>query len=136
VKLLVTFSSKEGKRPIIAQVVRDTGVLVNVERAMIESNEGEALIDIPEESCRIVKDRLTELGAAVRILEDEILLDETECVDCGACISICPRRSSPSTGSSSSRWTRRDASSAGGASRSARTAPCRGRGNSDGPLVP
>jgi NAD-dependent dihydropyrimidine dehydrogenase PreA subunit len=91
VKLLVTFSSKEGKRPIIAQVVRDTGVLVNVERAMIESNEGEALIDIPEESCRIVKDRLTELGAAVRILEDEILLDETECVDCGACISICPQ---------------------------------------------
>jgi len=91
VKLLVTFSSKEGKRPIIAQVVRDTGVLVNVERAMIESSEGEALIDIPEESCRIVKDRLTELGAAVRILEEEILLDETECVDCGACISICPQ---------------------------------------------
>jgi len=91
VKLLVTFSSKEGKRPIIAQVVRDTGVLVNVERAMIDSSEGEALIDIPEESCRIVKDRLTELGAAVRILEEEILLDETECVDCGACISICPQ---------------------------------------------
>jgi len=91
VKLLVTFSSKEGKRPIIAQVVRDTGVLVNVERAMIDSSEGEALIDIPEESCRIVKDRLTELGAAVRILEEEIVLDETECVDCGACISICPQ---------------------------------------------
>ncbi len=90
-KLLVTFSSKEGKRPIIAQVVRDTGVLVNVERAMIDSSEGEALIDIPEESCRIVKDRLTELGAAVRILEEEIVLDETECVDCGACISICPQ---------------------------------------------
>jgi len=88
-KLLGTYSRREGKKPIIAQIVRDTGVLGNVERALRDSSEGEALIDIPDDSCRIVRDKLADLGATVRLLEEEISLDESECVDCGACISIC-----------------------------------------------
>jgi NAD-dependent dihydropyrimidine dehydrogenase PreA subunit len=90
-KLLVNFSRGKGRKPIIAQVVRDTGVLINVERAVIDSSEGEALIDVPDESCRLVRDRMADLGATVRILEHGVSLNESECIDCGACISICPR---------------------------------------------
>jgi ferredoxin len=90
-KLLVTFSRKKGRKPIIAQVVRDTGVLINVERAVIDSSEGEALIDVPDDQCRLVSDSMISLGANVRILEHGINVNESECVDCGACISICPR---------------------------------------------
>ena len=90
-KLLVNFSRGKGRKPIIAQVVRDTGVLINVERAVIDSSEGEALIDVPDDQCQLVRDTLLSLGAKVHILEHGISLDESECVDCGACISVCPR---------------------------------------------
>lgn len=90
-KLLVNFSRGKGRKPIIAQVVRDTGVLINVERAVIDSSEGEALIDVPDDQCKLVRDTMISLGARVHILEHGVSLDESECVDCGACISICPR---------------------------------------------
>ncbi|MEN6444252.1 MAG: 4Fe-4S binding protein [Methanoregula sp.] len=90
-KLLVNFSRGTGRGPIIAQVVRDTGVLINVERAVIDSSEGEALIEVPDDQCQLVSDTMTRLGAQVHILEHGINLNESECIDCGACISICPR---------------------------------------------
>jgi len=90
-KLLVNFSRGKGRKPIIAQVVRDTGVLINVERAVIDSSEGEALIDVPDDQCKLVRDTMVSLGAKVHILEHGISLDESECIDCGACISVCPR---------------------------------------------
>ncbi|MDD1703250.1 MAG: 4Fe-4S binding protein [Methanoregula sp.] len=90
-KLLVNFSKGKGGAPIIAQVVKDTGVLINVERAVIDSSEGEALIEVPDDQCKLVRTNMTRLGATVRILEHGINVNESECVDCGACISICPR---------------------------------------------
>jgi NAD-dependent dihydropyrimidine dehydrogenase PreA subunit len=90
-KLLVTFSRKKGKKPIIAQAVRDTGVLITVERAIIDSSEGEALIDVPDDQCQVVRDKMTQLGASVSILEHGVRFNESECVDCGACIGICPQ---------------------------------------------
>lgn len=89
-KLLVRLIHES--RPIIAQVVKDTGILINVDRARSDAHEGEeALVDVPDESCMMVSERMRNLGAEVRILEEGIRHDEDECVDCGACISICPK---------------------------------------------
>ncbi|HWQ68270.1 MAG TPA: 4Fe-4S binding protein [Methanospirillum sp.] len=89
-KLLVRLT--HGSRPIIAEVVKDTGILINVDRARSDAHEGEeALVDVSDEFCHIVSEKMRSLGAEVSILEEGIRHDEEECVDCGSCISVCPK---------------------------------------------
>lgn len=89
-KLLVRLS--HGSRPIIAEVVKETGVLINVDRARSDSHEGEeALVDVPDEACKLVSEKMRSLGAEVSVLEEGIRHDRDECVDCGSCISVCPK---------------------------------------------
>lgn len=90
-KLLVTFSRKGGHEPVIARTVKETGVLINVERAHIDSHAGEVLIDVPDESAEQVCRSMREAGANVKVLEDAVIRDQNECIDCGACISVCPQ---------------------------------------------
>lgn len=112
-KLLVRLIHES--KPIIAQVVKETGVLINVDRARSDAHEGEeALVDVPDESCILVSERMRSLGAEVRILEEGIRHDEEECVDCGACISICPKESSPLMKNGNYMLKRRDVSSVDG----------------------
>ncbi len=88
-KLLVRLS--HGSRPIIAQAVKETGILINVDRAKSNREGEEALVDVPDESCRLVSAKMRDLGAEVSILDEGVRRDEEECVDCGACISVCPK---------------------------------------------
>jgi ferredoxin len=90
-KLLVTFSRKGGRQPVIAQTVKDTGVLINVERAHIDAMAGEVLIDVPDKDADRVIERLKQSAVNIKVLENAVTRNEDECIDCGACISVCPQ---------------------------------------------
>ncbi len=89
-KLKLTYSKGKGKEPIIAKIVKETGVLITVERARIDTTGGEVLIDVPDADAKVVCDLIRSKGADVRILEKGVVRDEKECIHCGACIGVCP----------------------------------------------
>lgn len=90
-KLIISLTRTQVKKPIIAEIVKETGILINVERAQVDSTEGELLIDVPDDDAERVIKILKKYGAVVEKLEDAVNRDEIECIDCGACISICPQ---------------------------------------------
>ena len=52
---------------------------------------GEVLVDVPDGDADLIQRRFEEMGVSVRAVVDAIIRDEEECVDCGACISVCPQ---------------------------------------------
>ena len=77
-------------RPLIAETVLETGVLLNVDRADIKPSGGEIIIDVPQNRYDEVTAALIKRGAKIIPLEQPVIKDDEECINCGACISVCP----------------------------------------------
>ncbi|MCD1294556.1 [Fe-S]-binding protein [Methanocella sp. CWC-04] len=89
-KLLLRFNSEIIRKPIIAETVLETGVMLEIERAKVESSMGELVVNVPEENCRMVVEHLRKKMVDVTRLDVPITRDEVNCVHCGACVSVCP----------------------------------------------
>jgi ferredoxin len=78
--------------PIIASTVLKTGVLVNILRAKVDYDEGNIVISIlgDDKKQKRVIDELVRAGVEVSKLEKNITNDVDRCIDCGACIALCP----------------------------------------------
>jgi ferredoxin len=91
-KIKINISSETVVRPILAESIIETGVLLNVSQAHFDRSHGEVVADVLEEHYEKIYQALTSRGARVRRLDAPIEWDEDECVECGACISVCPTR--------------------------------------------
>ncbi len=89
-KIRINISSETVVKPIIAESILETGVLLNVSQAFLDRYSGEVIADLPEEQFDKIYKALTSRGACVTRLDSPIGLDQEECIECGACISVCP----------------------------------------------
>lgn len=91
-KIKITISGETVVKPIIAESILETGVLLNVSQAHFDRSQGEIVADVMEEHYEKVYKALSSRGARVTRLDSPIEWNEDECVECSACISVCPTK--------------------------------------------
>ncbi len=91
-KYLLKFPPEVLDSPIIAETVLETGIPVNILRAKVDYDEGTIIISVlgDEKEQKKVVNALRKRGIEVRKLRGNINNDVNRCVNCGACISLCP----------------------------------------------
>ena len=91
-KILLRYSPHKATEPILASVVKETGLLLNILYAEVSTRGGEILlaIDAPDKEVDAVIELFERKGIEVREIKRAIQLDRDSCFDCGACLSLCP----------------------------------------------
>jgi NAD-dependent dihydropyrimidine dehydrogenase PreA subunit len=89
-KIVLKFPQKIMQDPLLADVVLETGVRINIDRALVDGSIGEIVIDVPDERVEEVAEAFRRRGTEVREMDTPVVFDEAECVQCGACVSVCP----------------------------------------------
>jgi ferredoxin len=89
-KIVLTFPQKIMQNPLLAEVVLETGALINIDRAFVDAATAEIVIDVPDDRKEKIVDAFRRREVEVRELDTPLLFDEAECVQCGACVSVCP----------------------------------------------
>jgi len=93
-KYTLTYPADESKRPLLADAVLKTGVLVNILVANVEYSGGTMVVAVlgdAEQERRLVE-YLRKNGVGVEKLEGNVVKDDVKCVDCCACYGVCPTK--------------------------------------------
>jgi NAD-dependent dihydropyrimidine dehydrogenase PreA subunit len=88
-KILLNYSDETLDKPILASIIREKDVLINILRAYADGRRGEMLVEVPDEVADEIVISFKNKGVDVHV-GSLIELDKELCVDCGACVSVCP----------------------------------------------
>ena len=91
-KLRINFPEERVKSPVLSEIIIKTGVLVSIVSSHIDSTGGEMIIEVLDKNYDLINEEFEARGIAVKLLNSLICQNQEECVDCGACISVCPSR--------------------------------------------
>ncbi|UTB31899.1 MAG: 4Fe-4S binding protein [Methanobacterium sp. ERen5] len=89
-KAWLYFSPKMANKAVITDLVKNFDVNFNILRADIDSQGGKMLMEIngPEAEQGIAY--IENAGINVSPIKRVVKKDENMCIDCGACVSLCP----------------------------------------------
>jgi ferredoxin len=88
-KILLEYPTDLFEKPILASMILEKKVLLNILRAYVDGRRGEMLIEVPDEVADDVVNTFKRRGVEVHT-GSLIELDSELCIDCGACVSVCP----------------------------------------------
>ena len=89
VRVLLKFVDRMVEEPIIAKIILELNLPINIITAHIDSKGGEVLAEVPQEVLNAVVKAFRKKGVTVN-LPKLIEVDSEKCVSCGACITLCP----------------------------------------------
>ena len=89
VRILLRFSEKIVEKPITSQIILELKVPINIVAAHVNSKGGEVLADVPDAALDKIVKAFRKRGVTVS-LPKLIEVDEEKCVNCGACVTLCP----------------------------------------------
>lgn len=88
-RILLRFSENIVEEPIIAQIILELKVPINIITAHVNSKGGEVIAEVPNEALDKVVEAFRKRGAVVSIPK-LIEVDSDKCISCGACVTLCP----------------------------------------------
>lgn len=89
VRILLRFPEKIADKPITAQVIMERKVPINILAAHVNQQGGEILVEIPSAEAEKVIEDFRKRGVIIEP-HRPIKVDIEECIECGACFSLCP----------------------------------------------
>lgn len=89
VRILLRFPEKIVNQPIIAQVLLQHQITLNIVAAHVDFHGGNVLVDVPREQLEKAVNAFREKGVIVSFPK-LIEVDKDKCLNCGACYSLCP----------------------------------------------
>jgi len=88
--LRLKFDAKTTKKPVISIATLETKALINILRADVGAREGEMIVEVDDEKVKKVEEVLKRYGVEIQELGEGIVKDDSKCIHCGLCISVCP----------------------------------------------
>ena len=91
-RVRLIYSPDVVEKPILAEVISKTGLLINILEAKVNAQKGELVVSIPSSGEKLEEAiaMFRRAGVKVEEIKETLKIDQEKCISCGACISPCP----------------------------------------------